>query len=132
MPEVPQTVRKSSHFTKMPGLRYTARSPGPRRGEMPDDSICTLYYPNHPADSVWLRHALLYYDYVGTTVPIDLEKDLDRWALPEHLKEVRDHGQYQPMLGPDNMLGVFDESTRRRPKPHAVLAHRSPPMSMPC
>ena len=74
---------------------------------MPDDSICALYYPNHPTDSVWLRHALLYYDYVGTTVPTDLEKDLDRWELPQHLKEVRDRGQYKPMLGPDNMQDVL-------------------------
>jgi Family of unknown function (DUF6236) len=53
-----------------------------------------LYYPYHPADGAWLRHALLYYDFVGTTVPTPLEGAFDSCALPDHLEILRAEGIY--------------------------------------
>ncbi|WP_457443804.1 DUF6236 family protein [Roseateles sp. P5_E4] len=53
-----------------------------------------LYYPYHPEDGAWLRHALLYYDFIGTTVPAVLEEDIDACRLPGHLEILRDQGVY--------------------------------------
>ena len=76
---------------------------------MPTDPTCALYFPNHPSDGPWLRHALLYYDFVGTTVPEELESHLDHWELPGHLHELREKDQYKPVLNSGNMQDVLTD-----------------------
>lgn len=70
-----------------------------------------LYYPYHPKDGEWLRHALLYYDYVATTVPSVLAEEpdpIEECAVPEHLKVCRDNGLYRPAVDalPDGHVGL--------------------------
>ena len=57
----------------------------------------SLYYPYHPSDGGWLRHALLYFDFIGTTVPSSLEDQIDACALPPHLRQLRDAGLYRSL-----------------------------------
>ena len=73
------------------------------------DATCALYYPNHPTDGRWLRHALLYYDFVATTVPMEYESEVHQWNLPPHLNELRERGQYMSVLDSHNMKDVLSD-----------------------
>jgi hypothetical protein len=68
-----------------------------------------LYFPYHPANGEWLRHALLYYDFIGTTVPSAFEQDLDNCKLPDYAVELRDLGQYISLTDQLGYRPLLDE-----------------------
>jgi hypothetical protein len=68
-----------------------------------------LYYPYHPENGEWLRHALLYYDYIGTTVPSLLEGMRDECRLPGYLYGLRETGQYRALVDEVGLRNVADQ-----------------------
>ena len=76
----------------------------------PRTELGALYYPYHPKDGAWLRHALLYHDYVATTIPRILLGEPE-FQVPDYLKTCADENLYR--IATDSIPGEHVALTQK-------------------
>lgn len=93
---------------------------------MSETKLGALYYPFHPTDGLWLRHALLYHDYVATTIPRVMMEDPD-YGTPKHLKICEDEGLYK--IASDSIQGGHVAIAHEVAKVDGAFAFAGVPMA---